>query len=153
MSRPSPASGTAAPPGKEAALSRILADGVSVVGAGLALGFLLANWTLPALSPLPWLARAGATAGVAWSVASAVLLGLRTARPAPAVLQALASLVLAEMVLMAVVAAPAWSGEAAPSNAAMLYAFQRVALSLLLCGPGSVLGAVVGAAARGWSSA
>ncbi|MEW6045843.1 MAG: hypothetical protein AB1609_05085 [Bacillota bacterium] len=131
------------------AVRLFLGDLASLFGGGGTVSFFLTNWWLPALSPFPWLARHGAAAALAMSLAVGLLLGVRTQRAGRAMLYTLLSFAAGATGLALVLSAPALAGVPGGSRIAALIVPSRVVISLFFLAPLGLLGSVVGASASG----
>lgn len=121
-------------------------DLVAILGAGSVLTFLLTNWWLPFLSPVPGVGAHGMAATVVGELVLGVLLGLRARRTTLAAAHALTALVLGLAGFAAVVYAPVTAG--VPEVRALVTSFgvSRLLLSSFMAAPAALLGAVMGAA-------
>lgn len=133
-----------AAPGRRGRLSP--GDLIAVAGAGSALAFLLGNWWLGALSPVPFLARHGAAGTLAGQLLLGVLLGVRAQRPSRAAALALASVALGVAGLGLVLQAPLPAESPETRALAQTFTASRLAVSALVAAPAGLLGAVLGAA-------
>ena len=123
-----------------------LGDLVAVTGAGSVLAFLLTNWWLPFLSPLPALSARGMAATLVGQGLLGLLLGLRARRTSRAVAHVLAALALGVAGFAAIVYAPALAGVPEVADVVATFAVSRSVLSAFMAGPAGLLGAVAGAA-------